>query len=37
MQDSRPGALYLPTLDGWRALAILAVLFHHANFLVVGP
>jgi len=37
MPDSRPGALYLPTLDGWRALAILAVIFHHANLFSAGP
>ena len=28
---------YLPTLDGWRALSILAVLFHHAPLLHLGP
>jgi len=37
-----PGAgptqkFYLPTLDGWRAIAILAVLFHHAALLTLGP
>jgi peptidoglycan/LPS O-acetylase OafA/YrhL len=28
---------YLPTLDGWRAVAILAVLIGHATAFVFGP
>jgi peptidoglycan/LPS O-acetylase OafA/YrhL len=28
---------YLPTLDGWRALAIVAVIFHHSTLLHKGP
>jgi peptidoglycan/LPS O-acetylase OafA/YrhL len=31
----RPG--YLPTLDGWRALAIISVIFFHAKNYQVGP
>lgn len=27
---------YIPTLDGWRAIAILAVLFHHAMIPLLG-
>ncbi len=28
---------YIPTLDGWRAVAILAVIFNHAQVLSFGP
>jgi peptidoglycan/LPS O-acetylase OafA/YrhL len=28
---------YLPTLDGWRALAVLAVILYHDSLYVVGP
>src|SRR5580698_3634021 len=28
---------YLPTLDGWRALAILAVMFSHDSVHTLGP
>jgi peptidoglycan/LPS O-acetylase OafA/YrhL len=28
---------YLPTLDGWRAVAILAVIFHHEYLHSIGP
>lgn len=28
---------YLPTLDGWRALSILAVVLHHSTLLRLGP
>jgi peptidoglycan/LPS O-acetylase OafA/YrhL len=31
----KPG--YLPTLDGWRAVAILAVIFHHDGLHILGP
>ncbi len=34
---TRPSSDYLPTLDGWRAISILAVIFHHSFILSVGP
>lgn len=34
---SRPTGTYFPTLDGWRAVAILMVIFHHDNLHRVGP
>jgi peptidoglycan/LPS O-acetylase OafA/YrhL len=33
---ARNGSAYLPTLDGWRAIAILAVIFHHDSLHVIG-
>jgi peptidoglycan/LPS O-acetylase OafA/YrhL len=30
-------ARYIPTLDGWRAVAILAVMAYHAHFELIGP
>lgn len=37
--DGDPSSLtgYLPTLDGWRALAILGVMLRHANETLCGP
>lgn len=35
MSPDRSG--YLPTLDGWRAIAILGVIVAHGTFRVVGP
>ncbi len=36
--DASPASRgYLPTLDGWRAVAILAVIFHHAALFEWGP
>jgi peptidoglycan/LPS O-acetylase OafA/YrhL len=35
--SSTTGSGYLPTLDGWRALAIVAVMFHHGALLHWGP
>jgi peptidoglycan/LPS O-acetylase OafA/YrhL len=32
-----PSANYIPTLDGWRAVAILLVLFEHASFRTFRP
>jgi peptidoglycan/LPS O-acetylase OafA/YrhL len=32
-----PSANYIPTLDGWRAIAILLVLFEHASFRTFRP
>jgi peptidoglycan/LPS O-acetylase OafA/YrhL len=39
LQPLRPGedAGYLPTLDGWRAIAILAVILHHEGLHSFGP
>lgn len=34
---TRSRASYIPTLDGWRALAILAVLGYHSPVLSLGP
>jgi peptidoglycan/LPS O-acetylase OafA/YrhL len=33
---SRPPTSYLPTLDGWRAIAILSVIFYHDSVHTVG-
>lgn len=33
--EAKPG--YLPTLDGWRAVAILSVIFHHDALHSMGP
>jgi len=33
----RRNAQYLPTLDGWRALAILMVVFDHDGLHRLGP
>ena len=35
--DPRRKQGYLPTLDGWRAIAILAVIFHHDSIHRLGP
>jgi peptidoglycan/LPS O-acetylase OafA/YrhL len=37
LPSSRPASSYIPTLDGWRALAILLVLFEHASYFTFRP
>jgi len=35
-KDAGRKSAYLPTLDGWRAIAILAVIFHHDELHAIG-
>ncbi len=37
MTEARGKSAYLPTLDGWRAISILAVIFHHDSVHSLGP
>lgn len=36
VSSAAPRSGYLPTLDGWRAIAIIAVLFHHGALIRIG-
>ena len=36
IKDARKSKDYMPTLDGWRAISILAVMCHHSALLSVG-
>ena len=36
-KDAEKKSAYLPTLDGWRAIAVLSVIFHHDALHVLGP